>query len=70
MKPSTGELQDLEDQLVAVELAEMLDFVADFLDRAEGPLLRADFADFTFGGYQLEELRTDLRRFARWLSTP
>ena len=51
-----------------MELAELLEFVADFLAAAEGPGLRVDFADFTAGGYQLDELRGDLRRFARWLT--
>ena len=58
---------DLDDGFLAAELADMLGFVADFLARAEGPLLRMDFADFTSSGYQLDELRFDLRRFARWL---
>jgi hypothetical protein len=57
----------IEDHLMIVELADMLHFVADFLARVEGPLLRADFAKFTYGGYQLEELRADLQRFAGWL---
>lgn len=46
------------------ELAELLVFVADFLHKAEGPLLRSDFAAHTAGGYQLHELRADLARFA------
>ena len=58
---------DLDDGFLAAELADMLGFVADFLARAEGPLLRMDFADFTSSGYQLDELRFDLRRFAGWL---
>jgi hypothetical protein len=58
----------IEEQLMIAELAEMLEFVADFLARAEGPLLRADFAEFTSGAYQLDELRGDLRRFADWLA--
>jgi hypothetical protein len=57
----------VEDQLMIVELAEMLEFVADFLAHTEGPLLRADLAEFTRGAYQLYELRADLRRFASWL---
>ncbi len=57
----------LDDQLLAAELADLLGFVADFLSRAEGPLLRMDFADFTSGGYDLDELRSALRRFAGWL---
>ena len=64
--PSTPNAS-VEDQLRTVELADMLGFVADFLTTAEGPLLRADFARFTNGGYTLDELRADLRRFAGWL---
>ena len=48
----------------AWELAELLGFVADFLAKAEGPLLRADFAAHSAGAYQLNELRADLARFA------
>lgn len=59
---------DLDNGFLAAELADTLGFVADFLARAEGPLLRMDFADFTSGGYQLDELRSDLRRFAAWLN--
>ncbi|HVM04488.1 MAG TPA: hypothetical protein VM242_04890 [Acidimicrobiales bacterium] len=57
-----------DDQLLAAELADLLDFVADFLAKAEGPLLRMDFADFTSSGYDLDELRAALRRFAGWLA--
>jgi hypothetical protein len=57
----------VEEHLRVVELAELLEFVADFLAKAEGPRLRVDFAGFTAGGYQLAELGCDLRRFARWL---
>ncbi len=57
----------LADQLLVIELAEMLGFVADFLTSAEGPLLRSDFAAFTSGSYTLGELRADLERFAGWL---
>ncbi len=58
----------IEDQLRIVELAEILEFVAGFLAHAEGPLLRVDFAEFTCGTYQLDELRADLRRFGGWLT--
>lgn len=61
--PATDEL----DEGLCVELAELLGIVAEFLARAEGPLLRADFAAFTYGGY-LEELRAALGRFAGWLA--
>jgi hypothetical protein len=58
---------NIDDQLLTVELADMLEFVADFLAMAEGPLVRLDFAKFTNGGYTLEELRANLRRFSGWL---
>ena len=58
----------VDDESLVAELAELLGFVADFLARAEGPLLRADFATFTSGGYTLEELRAALGRFAGWLA--
>lgn len=57
----------VDDQVMLVELGDTLLFVADFLARAEGPMLRADFARFSSGGYSLEELRDCLRRFACWL---
>lgn len=57
----------VDDQVMLVELGDTLLFVADFLARAEGPMLRADFARFTSGGYSLTELRDCLRRFACWL---
>ena len=59
---------ELDDESLSVELAELLGFVADFLAGTEGPLLRADFAAFTYGSYTLEELRADLGRFAGWLA--
>lgn len=58
----------VEDQLRIIELAEMLEFVADLLAKAEGVRLRLDLAELTSGTYQLEELRCDLRRFAGWLT--
>lgn len=57
----------VDDQVMLVELGDTLLFVADFLDRAEGPMLRSDFARFTSGAYSLTELRDCLRRFACWL---
>lgn len=57
----------VDDQAMLVELGDTLCFVSDFLARAEGPLLRADFATFTSGCYSLEELRDCLGRFAGWL---
>ena len=64
--PSTPNTS-VEDQLRTVELAELLGFVADFLAMADGPLLRADFANFTHGAYNLDELRADLRGLGGWL---
>ena len=57
----------VDDQVMLVEVGDTMRFVADFLERAEGPLLRDDFARFTSGCYSLEELRDCLRRFAGWL---
>ena len=57
----------LDDDVLTVELAEMLEFVADLLTRAEGPRLRLDLAEASCGSYELCELRADLRRFAGWL---
>jgi hypothetical protein len=57
----------VDDQVMLVEVGDTLLFVADFLARAEGPMLRADFATFTSDCYSLEELRDCLRRFAGWL---
>ncbi len=58
----------IDDESLAADLAELLGFVAAFLARAEGPLLRADFAAFTYGSYTLEDLRAALGRFAGWLA--
>lgn len=57
----------VDDQVMLVELGDTLLFVAEFLDRAEGPMLRSDFARFTSGCSTLEELAECLRRFAGWL---
>jgi hypothetical protein len=57
----------IDDKVLTVELAEMLEFVADFLARAEGPHLRLELAEATCGSYSLDELRADLRRFSAWL---
>ena len=65
--PGAPAAAELDDEALCVELAELLGFVADFLARAEGPLLRADFAAFTSGSYTLGELRAALGRFAGWL---
>jgi hypothetical protein len=57
----------LDDERLADELAELVEFVAAFLARAEGPLLRSDFARFTYGAYTLDELRADLGRLGAWI---
>ncbi len=67
MTPPVTHNANIDDQLLTVELADMCEFVADFLAVAEGPLLRLDFAKFANGGYTLEELRASLRRFSGWL---
>jgi len=47
----------------AVELAEMLEFLRDWIDYAPDAL--AEWLNrFTGGGYELDELRGDLARFA------
>ncbi|HWI04989.1 MAG TPA: hypothetical protein VNT52_14350 [Acidimicrobiales bacterium] len=66
--PGLPAAAEFDEELLSVELAELLGFVADFLARAEGPLLRADFAAFTYGSYTLDELRAALGRFAGWLA--
>ncbi|MGH9153529.1 MAG: hypothetical protein ACRD03_14260 [Acidimicrobiales bacterium] len=60
-------LLDADDQAMLIEVGDTLLFVADFFAQAEGPLLRHDFARFTSGCYDLDELRDCLRRFAAWL---
>lgn len=57
----------VEDQCRTVELADMLEFVADFLAKAESPRLRLELGELTCSSYTLEELRFDLLRFAGWL---
>lgn len=57
----------LDDERFADDLAELVEFTAAFLARAEGPLLRSDFARFTYGAYTLDELRADLGRLGAWI---
>lgn len=57
----------LDDELLADELAGLVEFTAAFLARAEGPLLRSDFARFTYGSYTLDDLRADLGRLGAWI---
>lgn len=57
----------VDDQAVLVEVGELLEFVADLLARAEGPLLRSDFARFTSGLLQPRRVAACLHRFARRL---
>lgn len=54
----TGALRDDE----VVELAEMLEFLHDWVDSAPHALGES-LARFTGGGYTLDELRADLGRF-------
>jgi pimeloyl-ACP methyl ester carboxylesterase len=49
--------------LDAVELAELLEFVHDWLG-SDNPGVGDSFRRFTAGGYTLDELRADLARFA------
>jgi hypothetical protein len=64
---SVGDTTILDDERLADDLAELVEFVAAFLARAEGPLLRSDFARFTYGAYTLDELRADLGRLGAWI---
>ena len=57
----------LDDERLADDLAGLVEFTAAFLARAEGSLLRSDFARFTYGAYTLEELRADLGRLGAWI---
>ena len=57
----------IDNERLADDLAGLVDFVAAFLAWAEGPLLRSDFARFTYGAYTLEELRADLGRLGAWI---
>lgn len=52
-----------------VELGELLEFVADWIDYAPDALGEC-LADFTSGGYTLGELRADLARFVFLLGGP
>lgn len=62
-----GDTTVLDDERFGDELAELVEFVAAFLAWAEGPLLRSDFARFTYGAYTLEDLRADLGRLGAWI---
>lgn len=57
MRPKT-----VLDDLAAVELGEMLEFLHDWI--ASCADARASFRRFTFGLFTVEELRADLARFA------
>jgi hypothetical protein len=57
----------LDDELLADELAGLVEFTAAFLAWAEGPLLRSDFARFTYGSYTLDDLRADLGHLGAWI---
>jgi len=64
---AVGDTTILDDERLADDLAGLVEFTAAFLARAEGPLLRSDFARFTYGAYTLEELRADLGRLGAWI---
>lgn len=64
---AVGDTTVLDDERFADDLAGLVEFTAAFLARAEGPLLRSDFARFTYGAYTLEELRADLGRLGAWI---
>ena len=59
----------LADERLADDLAGLVEFTSAFLAWAEGPLLRSDFARFSYGAYTLEELRADLGRLGAWIRT-
>lgn len=62
-----GDTTILDDERFADELAGLVELTAAFLAWAESPLLRSDFARFTYGAYTLEELRADLGRLGAWI---
>lgn len=64
---AVGDTTILDDERLGDELAQLVEFVAAFLAWAESPLLRSDFARFTYGAYTLEELRADLGRLGVWI---
>ena len=64
---AVGDTTILDDERFGDELAELVEFTAAFLAWAEGPLLRSDFARFSYGTYTLEELRADLGRLGAWI---
>lgn len=64
---AVGDTPILDDELLGDELADLVEFVAAFLAWAEGPLLRSDFARFTYGAYTLGQLRADLGRLGAWI---
>jgi hypothetical protein len=64
---AVGDTTILDDELFADELAELVEFTAAFLAWAEGPLLRSDFARFTYGAYTIDQLRADLGRLGAWI---
>jgi hypothetical protein len=62
-----GDTTIADDELFGDELAELVEFTAAFLAWAEGPLLRSDFARFSYGAYTLDQLRADLWRLGAWI---
>ena len=64
---TVGDTTILDDERFADDLAGLVEFTSAFLAWAEGPLLRSDFARFSYGAYTLEQLRADLGRLGAWI---
>ena len=62
-----GDTTILDDERFADDLAGLVEFTSAFLAWAEGPLLRSDFARFSYGAYTLGQLRADLGRLGAWI---
>ena len=54
-----------DDELLADELAGIVELAAAFVASADG--LASDFASFTYGIYSLGEMRADLWRLGAWV---
>ncbi len=64
---AAGDTTILDDELLADELAGIVELTAAFLAFVHGPGLASDFARFTCGIYSLDELRADLWRLGAWI---
>lgn len=64
---AAGDASILDDELLADELAGVVEITAAFLASAEGAGLAPAFAAFTCGIYSLEELRADLWHLGAWI---